>query len=326
MDEEPAIGDDDVIIPIVAECDDSFLNDTRRMQVSRDDVRDALAAARASAGRRRPPAEGAVGAGTGMSCLGFKGGIGTASRLVPGGGHRRGAHDDQLRRPGPAHRRRRAGRAAAAARPGDAGGRPGPAGSCIVVVLTDGPLDAAACQRLARRAGPGPGPDGQHRAPRQRRDLPGPGHRAARAARRPRRPGPRSPAARWTTTSPRWSRPPRRPCSTACCRPVTVTGRDGHTSYGLPAGRAARAGRAGHPAGQRDGTGCTAARRSGGAAGRRRPAAGAPAAGGGPDADPYAWMRDRDRPQMRDYLAAERAYYDRRPRRCAGCARTCARR
>ncbi len=31
---------------------------------------------------------------------------------------------------------------------------------------------------------------------------------------------------------------------------------------------------------------------------------------GGPAADPYAWMRDRDLPAMRDYLAAERAYYD----------------
>src|ERR1700733_5437825 len=35
-----------------------------------------------------------------------------------------------------------------------------------------------------------------------------------------------------------------------------------------------------------------------------------PAPGGGPDADAYAWMRDRDRPEMRDYLAAERAWYD----------------
>jgi len=35
-----------------------------------------------------------------------------------------------------------------------------------------------------------------------------------------------------------------------------------------------------------------------------------PPAGSGPDADPYAWMRDRDRPGMREYLAAERAYYD----------------
>ncbi len=35
-----------------------------------------------------------------------------------------------------------------------------------------------------------------------------------------------------------------------------------------------------------------------------------PAPGGGPGADPYAWMRDRDRPEMREYLAAERAWYD----------------
>ena len=35
-----------------------------------------------------------------------------------------------------------------------------------------------------------------------------------------------------------------------------------------------------------------------------------PPAGGGPDADPYAWMRDKDQPEMRDYLAAERAWYD----------------
>ncbi len=35
-----------------------------------------------------------------------------------------------------------------------------------------------------------------------------------------------------------------------------------------------------------------------------------PPAGGAPDADPYAWMRDRDRPELREYLAAERAYYD----------------
>src|SRR5580692_9274789 len=76
MAEEPGIGTDDVIIPIVAECDDSFLNDARRMQVTKADVQAALDAAR----RRATPAEGAVGAGTGMSCLGFKGGIGTASR------------------------------------------------------------------------------------------------------------------------------------------------------------------------------------------------------------------------------------------------------
>src|SRR5271169_3868618 len=84
MAEDDGIGVDDVIIPIVAECDDSFLNDARRMQVTTADVKTALDAARASAGGQAP-AEGAVGAGTGMSCLGFKGGIGTASRLTPSG-------------------------------------------------------------------------------------------------------------------------------------------------------------------------------------------------------------------------------------------------
>src|ERR1700735_3433520 len=44
MAEEPGIGDD-VIIPIVAECDDSFLSESRRMQVSAADVQAALAAA-----------------------------------------------------------------------------------------------------------------------------------------------------------------------------------------------------------------------------------------------------------------------------------------
>ena len=35
-----------------------------------------------------------------------------------------------------------------------------------------------------------------------------------------------------------------------------------------------------------------------------------PPAGGGPDAGPYAWMRDRNDPELREYLAAERAWYD----------------
>src|SRR6202042_567623 len=51
----------------------------------------------------------------------------------------------------------RAGRQAGAPAPGAQGlpGVPRPAGSCIVVAITDGPLDGAACQRAARRAGLG---------------------------------------------------------------------------------------------------------------------------------------------------------------------------
>jgi D-aminopeptidase len=156
-DEDPGIGTDDVIIPLVAECDDSFLSDARRMQVSAADVRTAREAARAAgaATSRRPPAEGAVGAGTGMSCLGFKGGIGTASRLVPSG-HTVGVL--VLTNFGVRERLTIDGVPVGRLLPaGDSGGsspRVG-TGSCITVLVTDGPLDAAACTRLARRAGLG---------------------------------------------------------------------------------------------------------------------------------------------------------------------------
>ncbi len=166
LEEQPAIADD-VIIPIVAECDDSFLSDTRRMQVERGDVRDALATARASAGAVAA-VEGAVGAGTGMSCLGYKGGIGTASRVLPDGSV---VGVLTLTNFGEAGRLTVAGVPAGQLlrerdADGPVGGQPGapepgvtrvarPAGSCIVVAITDGPLDGAACQRAARRAGLG---------------------------------------------------------------------------------------------------------------------------------------------------------------------------
>ncbi|HUJ05586.1 MAG TPA: P1 family peptidase [Streptosporangiaceae bacterium] len=151
--EEPAIGTDDVIIPVVAECDDSFLNDARRMQVTAADARTALVAARAGVGGPAP-AEGAVGAGTGMTCLGFKGGIGSASRLVPSG-HVVGVlllsnfgEQSRLTVDGvPVGR--------LLPSPPDGTAAPPPGGSCITVVVTDAPLDSAACTRLARRAGLG---------------------------------------------------------------------------------------------------------------------------------------------------------------------------
>ena len=158
MAEDPAIGADEVIIPVVAECDDSFLSDARRMQVSADDVKTALDAARAGAGGAAP-AEGAVGSGTGMSCLGFKGGIGSASRLIPSG-HTVGVlvmsnfgSQERLTIDGvPVGRM-----LPPADEPGtgEPAAVPPPAGSCIVVVITDAPLDSAACIRLARRAGLG---------------------------------------------------------------------------------------------------------------------------------------------------------------------------
>jgi D-aminopeptidase len=154
--EDPRIGVDDVIIPMVAECDDSFLNDARRMQVTRADVARAIAAARESQGSLFPPDEGAVGAGTGMVCCGFKGGVGTASRVLPGG-HTVGVvvlsnfgERDRLTVAGVP-----VGRLLAPPDETPAHALPKPAGSCIVVAITDGPLNASGCERMARRAGLG---------------------------------------------------------------------------------------------------------------------------------------------------------------------------
>ena len=146
-----------VTIPVVAECDDSYLNDARRMQVERADVAYALDQALASIGATVAPPEGSVGAGTGMNCLGFKGGIGTASRITPDGhtvavllltnfGERQRLTIDGVP----------VGRVIGPAAPGLGGprGTP-PAGSCIGVVITDAPVDHAGCERLARRVGLG---------------------------------------------------------------------------------------------------------------------------------------------------------------------------
>lgn len=75
----PAIGiSTSTVNPVVGECSDAFLNDMQGRHVQERHVLEALASA--STG---PVAEGAVGAGTGMSAFGYKGGIGTASRRVP---------------------------------------------------------------------------------------------------------------------------------------------------------------------------------------------------------------------------------------------------
>lgn len=142
----------DFIIPVVAECDDSWLNDARRMQVEHEDVRAAYDAALASRGSSTSPDEGAVGSGTGMSCLGFKGGIGTSSRVV--GDHtvavllmtNFGSREELI--VDGTHVGRALG-------PVVAVGPPRPAGSCIGLVVTDAPVDGASCARLARRVGLG---------------------------------------------------------------------------------------------------------------------------------------------------------------------------
>jgi D-aminopeptidase len=74
----PGIGTEfDVIIPIVGECDDSWLNDAVGRHVRSEHVYRAIE--QASGG---PVAEGSVGAGTGLVTCDFKAGIGTSSRQV----------------------------------------------------------------------------------------------------------------------------------------------------------------------------------------------------------------------------------------------------
>src|SRR5215467_9342302 len=75
----PGIGDEhDVIIPVVGECDDSWLNDIAGRHVKEIHVLEAIRTA--SDG---PVAEGGVGGGTGMITCDFKSGIGTSSRKLP---------------------------------------------------------------------------------------------------------------------------------------------------------------------------------------------------------------------------------------------------
>jgi len=131
--------------PVVLECNDGYLNDIQAMAVTEAD---ALAAIDVAA---EEFALGAVGAGTGMSCFGFKGGIGTASRRLrlDGATYHLGVlvlanfgRAGDLRLP---DGRRVAPEGAAVLEQG----------SCIVVIGTDIPLECRQLGRVARRAGAG---------------------------------------------------------------------------------------------------------------------------------------------------------------------------
>jgi D-aminopeptidase len=132
--------------PVVLECNDGYLNDIQAMAVTEADADAAIAAA----GEDFPL--GAVGAGTGMSCFGLKGGIGTASRRLrlDGAVHHLGAlvlanfgRAGDLRLPDG----RRIDPASRDTSP--------ETGSCIIILATDVPLDHRQLGRVARRAGAG---------------------------------------------------------------------------------------------------------------------------------------------------------------------------
>ena len=141
-------------LPVVGETWDGVLSDVNGMHVRAEHVRQALDAAAGG-----PVREGCVGSGTGMICHGFKGGIGTASRVAEEAG---GATVGVLvqANQGSREQLRVAGYAVGAAISVDEVPSPGAfdpagAGSIIVVVATDAPLLPGQCERLAQRAGLG---------------------------------------------------------------------------------------------------------------------------------------------------------------------------
>jgi len=134
------------INPVVAETNDSYLNNIQKSSIQKKDVIDAIINAKGDYVE-----EGSVGAGTGTVCFGFKGGIGTASRVLPKnlGGYTIGIlvqtnYNGLL----------------------TINGKPlwknlnnypfkkdiQQDGSCIVVIATDAPLDHRNLYRLAKRA------------------------------------------------------------------------------------------------------------------------------------------------------------------------------
>jgi len=146
----PGIGrEHDVIIPLVGECDDSWLNDIGGGHVRTEHVAQAIEAAASG-----PVAEGNVGGGTGMMTFDLKAGIGTSSRVLEEseGGFTVGVLVQSNfgtlehmriagRFVGPDLQERMKYQA-----------RPGIAGSIITVVATDAPLLPHQLNRLAKRA------------------------------------------------------------------------------------------------------------------------------------------------------------------------------
>ena len=152
---------------LVGETNDGGLNDIRGLHVTRDHVQAAVSGARGG-----PVDEGAVGAGTGTIAFGWKGGIGTSSRLVRRAAAEPGATERPAWTVGVLVQTNYGGRLTIAGipvwqrvspNPGRGGGpvdglrASGPGGndadgSCMIVVATDAPIDARDLERLAARA------------------------------------------------------------------------------------------------------------------------------------------------------------------------------
>jgi D-aminopeptidase len=134
--------------PVVGETNDSGLNDIRGRHVTKKHVFSAIQNAKSG-----PVAEGSVGAGTGTRALGFKGGIGTASRVLPndGGGYTVGVlvqtnFGGSLMINGAPVGRELKVSPFASRIPYDED-----EGSCMIVIATDAPLSNRNLKRMAKR-------------------------------------------------------------------------------------------------------------------------------------------------------------------------------
>lgn len=138
--------DNNIVLPIVAECYDGGLNDISGLHVTAQHAIEAIKNATDG-----PVTEGCVGGGTGMRCYGFKAGIGTASRVLPeeqGGWtvgvlvNSNGGRRHQLRIDGVP-----VGKEITGSPP-----KPTRDGSFIIVIATDAPLTHRQLKQLAIRA------------------------------------------------------------------------------------------------------------------------------------------------------------------------------
>ena len=151
-------GHDDIssVNAVVGETNDGYLNDIRGQHVSNHDVGAAIEDA--SSGTVE---EGSVGAGTGTSALGWKGGIGTSSRVVPDevGGYTVGAlvqanYGGILRIDGVpvGEKLGRYDFQSVVEEEGPEAPGPDDAGSCMIVLATNAPISPRNLERMAKRA------------------------------------------------------------------------------------------------------------------------------------------------------------------------------
>ena len=135
--------------PLVCECNDGGLNDIRGLHITEEHVFDAIANA------SEEFAEGAVGSGTGMRCLGFKGGIGSASRVVTLDGTDYTVGALVMSNFGSAGNLMIDGRHVGREIKERLDGETKDKGSIIMILATDIPLSERQLKRVARRAGVG---------------------------------------------------------------------------------------------------------------------------------------------------------------------------